>query len=65
MMDDKDVYKMAKWLAQCTMADGHANLSTVVIKHLQIIIKFTIKALIYIFLKSVRVFACSGDDINK
>ncbi len=33
--DDKDVYEMAKWLAQHTVADGCVNLSTVAIKHLQ------------------------------
>jgi hypothetical protein len=29
MKDNKEVYKMAKQLAQCTVADRHVNLSTV------------------------------------
>jgi hypothetical protein len=35
MKDDKEVYKMAKQLAKCTVADRHVNLSTVLIKHPQ------------------------------
>jgi hypothetical protein len=36
MKDDKDVYKMTKWLAQKWLVAGrHVNLSTVMIKHLQ------------------------------
>jgi hypothetical protein len=35
MKDDKEVYKMVKKLAQCTLADKHMNLSIVMIKHLQ------------------------------
>jgi hypothetical protein len=35
MKDDKDVYKMVKQLAQCTVADRYVNLSTVTIKCLQ------------------------------